>query len=104
MRIIVSSRHTTVSPELDAAVHDKVGRLARFDHDVRIARVHFNGEGRARADEREECEVILEANGERFQCRVAGPDGFAAVDQAVHKLEQQLSRSRSRRIGRARPA
>ena len=104
MQIIVSHRHTEVPEALDAAVQEKVGRLERFDHEVRLARVHFTHEATARAAERELCDVLLEANGEKFQCRVAGPDGFAALDAAVAKLEQQLARNRTRRMGRSRSA
>jgi ribosomal subunit interface protein len=102
MEIIISSRHAHVAAAVESAVHDKIGRLERFDHDVRRARVHFTHEATARAADRESCEVILEANGERFVSRVAGPDQFAAVDQAVAKLEHQLSRNRARRLGRSR--
>lgn len=104
MQIIVSHRHTDVPAALDAAVRDKVRRLERFDHHVRLARVHFTHEATARLADREQCEVLLEANGESFQCRVAGPDGFAALDAAVAKVEQQLARSRARKMGRSRSA
>lgn len=102
MQIIVSSRHTEVPPALNECVHDKIGRLERYDHEVRVARVHFTSEATARAADREQCEVILEANGDKFVCKVAARDGFAAVDLAVGKLEQQLSRNRTRRLGRTR--
>ena len=102
MQIIVSHRHTEVPAALDAAVRDKVGRLERFDHEVRLARVHFTHEATARAADREQCELLLEANGERFLSKVSGPDGFAALDAAVAKVEQQLSRNRTRRLGRSR--
>ncbi len=102
MEIIISSRHTDVSPAVERTVHDKIGRLQRFDHEVRRARVHFNHEATARLADRETCEVLLEANGERFVSRVAGPDQFTAIDLAVAKLEHQLSRSRLRRTGRSR--
>ena len=104
VQIIVSHRHTEVPAALVDAVQAKVGRLERFDHDVRLAEVHFTHEATARAADREQCEVLLVANGERFQCKVCGPDGFAALDGAVAKLEQQLSRSRTRRLGRVRSA
>jgi ribosomal subunit interface protein len=102
MQIIISSRHMELSDALEAAVHDKVGRLERFDHDVSLARVHFTHEPTARAADREHCEVLLEGKGEQFVSRTSGPDGFAAVDLAAAKLEQQLTRQQDRRAERRR--
>ena len=91
MQIIISSRHTEISDALDAAVRNKVGRLERFDHDVRIARVHFTHAATASAADREQCEIVLEGNGERVVTRVSGPDGFASLDGALEKIEHQLA-------------
>jgi len=102
MQIIISSRHTDVTPALADVVHDKVGRLERFDHDVTTARVHFTHEATSSAAEREHCEVLLEGNGETFVAKVAAPDPFATIDLVVAKLNAQLARHRTRRLGRFR--
>ena len=104
MQIIISSRHTQVPPALSEVVHEKVGRLERYDHEVTTARVHFSAEATASVADRERCEVLLDAGGEKFVAKVAATDGYAAVDLVVAKLCQQLARHRTRRIGRFRPA
>lgn len=104
MQIIISSRHTDVTPALTSIVNDKIGRLERYDNDVTTARVHFHHESTASLGDREQCEVLLEGNGETFVAKVAAADPFAAVDLVVSKLNQQIARHRTRRIGRFRPA
>jgi ribosome-associated translation inhibitor RaiA len=39
-------------------------------------------------------------HGQRLRCKVAAPDGFVAVDRAVSKLEHQLGKLKTRRMGR----
>jgi ribosomal subunit interface protein len=102
VRIIVSSRHTRVPAALEAAVHAKLDRIARRDRRADLARVHFSSEHRARTAERERCEIIIESRGERLVGRATGPDGFACIDRAIAKLEHQLDRRRTRRLGRVR--
>jgi ribosomal subunit interface protein len=103
MRIIVSSRHTRVPAALEAAVHNKLERIAHRDRRITLARVHFSAESRSRTAQRECCEVILECDrGERLVGRACGPDGYACVDQAIAKLVHQLDRRRGRRLNRVR--
>jgi putative sigma-54 modulation protein len=96
MRVSVSSRHTEVSDALRASVVEKIGRLDRFLDGVERAEVHFSEERNPRIADREVCEVTLKAHGRHIRCRVSAPDGFAAVDLAVAKLEQQLHRLKAR--------
>ena len=96
MRVTVSSRHTEVSEALRAAATEKIGRLERFLDGMDRAEVHFSEEKNPRITDREICEVTIEGFGHHVRCKVAAPDGFAAVDRAVEKLEQQLTRLKSR--------
>lgn len=96
MRVTVSSRHTEVSEALRAAAIEKISRLERFLEGMDRAEVHFSEEKNPRITDREVCEVTIEGLGHHVRCKVAAPDGFAAVDRAVEKLEQQLTRLKSR--------
>jgi putative sigma-54 modulation protein len=96
MQVTVSSRHTEVSEALRAAAIEKIGRLERFLEGMDRAEVHFSEERNPRIADREICEVTIEGFGHHVRCKVAAPDGFAAVDLAVEKLEQQLTRLKSR--------
>jgi ribosomal subunit interface protein len=100
MQVTVSSRHTDVSEALRVAANEKIGRLSRFLTPLDRAEVHFYEERNPRIADREVCEVTLEGRGHRVFCKVAAPDGFAAIDLAVTKLEQQLHRIKTRQVDR----
>lgn len=90
MEITVSARHTEVSSALRMAVEEKISRLSRFLEGMDRADVHFTQERNPRIADKEVCEVTLEGHGHHVRCKVAAPDGFAAIDAAVAKLEHQL--------------
>jgi putative sigma-54 modulation protein len=96
LEITVSARHTEVSEALRSAAVEKIGRLARFLDGMDRAEVHFFEERRRRVDEREVCEVVMEGHGHHVRCKVAGSDGFVAVDKAVDKLEHQLHKLKTK--------
>jgi putative sigma-54 modulation protein len=96
----VSSRHADVSPALRQAVTEKIGRLDRFLDGMDHADVHFSEERNPRIAAREVCEVTLEGHGHHVRAKVAASDQFAAVDLAVAKLEQQLSRLKTKLVRR----
>ena len=96
MEITVSARHTEVSDALRLATIEKIGRLSRFLEGMDRAEVHFFEERNRRIADREVCEVVLEGHGHHVRCKVTAPDGFAAVDRAVDKLEHQLHKLKSK--------
>lgn len=100
MDIAVSSRNTEVSDALRAATEDKIGRLARFLDGMERAEVHFSEERNPRIADKEVCEVTLEGHGHHVRCKVSAPDGFAAVDRAVEKLEHQLHKLKTKLVRR----
>ncbi len=100
MEITVSSRHTEVSERLRESTIDKIGKLGRFLEGMDRAEVHFSEEHTRRATDKEVCEVTLVGHGHRVRCKVAAPDGFAAVDLAVEKLEHQLHKLKTKLLKR----
>jgi len=96
MEITVSSRHTEVSDLLRDTTIEKIGRLSRFLEGMDRAEVHFSEEHHRRVSEKEVCEVTMEGHGHHVRCKVSAPDGFAAVDLAVEKLEHQLHKLKSK--------
>lgn len=96
MEITVSARHTDVSEALRQATVEKIGRLSRFLEGMDRAEVHFFEERNPRIADKEVCEVVLEGHGHHVRCKVAAPDGFAAVDKAVAKLEHQLHKLKTK--------
>src|SRR5437016_1379919 len=98
--ITVSSRHTEVSELLRESTVDKIGRLARFLEGMDRAEVHFSEEHTRRSADKEVCEVTMVGHGHHVRCKVSAPDGFAAVDLAVEKLEHQLHKLKTKLIKR----
>jgi len=96
LEITVSARHTEISEALRQATVEKIGRLSRFIEGMDRAEVHFSEERNRRIADREVCEVVLEGHGHHVRCKVAAPDGFAAVDKAVGKLEHQLHKLKTK--------
>ena len=101
MEITVSSRHTEVSELLRESTVDKIGRLGRFLEGMDRAEVHFSEEHTRKAADKEVCEVTLVGHGHHVRCKVSAPDGFAAVDLAVEKLEHQLHKLKTKLLKRS---
>ena len=91
-----SAPATPRCPALRAAVEEKIGRLSRYLEDMDRADVHFTEERNPRIADKEICEVTLEGHGHHVRCKVAAPDGFAAIDAAVNKLEHQLHKLKTK--------
>ena len=102
MEITVSSRNVELTDALREAATDKVGRLDRFLSGMDRAEVHFFEEKNPRIADKDVCEVTMEGHGHHVRARVAAQDPFAAIDAAVHKLEQQLTKLKSRVVSRRR--
>jgi putative sigma-54 modulation protein len=98
VEVTVSARHTAVSPALRAAAQEKIGRLARFVDGINRAEVHFWLERNPRIADKEMCEVTLHGRGHHVRCKVAGADGFVAIDRAVEKLEHQLHKLKTKLV------
>jgi len=101
VEITVSSRHTEVSELLRESTVEKIGRLGRFVEGMDRAEVHFSEEHTRRSADKEVCEVTLVGHGHHVRCKVSAPDGFAAVDLAVEKLEHQLHKLKTKLLKRS---
>jgi putative sigma-54 modulation protein len=101
VEVTVSSRHTEVSELLRASTVDKISKLGRFLEGMDRAEVHFSEHQHRRVADKEVCEVTLVGHGHHVRCKVAAPDGFAAVDKAVEKLEHQLHKLKTKLVRRS---
>ncbi len=96
MEVLISSRHTAVSPRLEAAVRAKIGQLDRYMEQLNTAEVHFDEARNPRIADRETCEVTLTGHGHHLRCKVNAPDALTAVDLAEAKLERQIRKLRTK--------
>lgn len=93
MNIKVSGRHLEVTEPIRDYAQSKVGKLPRyFDRVQEIEVIIDKGEGR-----NEVVEVIVNAeHTDRFVAKVTGADLYACIDDAVNKLERQLTDHKER--------
>lgn len=103
MDVTMQCRHAEVPEALRAIACEKVTRIGRhldgWDH----AEIHFSEERNPRIADREVCEVTLRGHGHVVRAKAAAPDALAAVDKVVEKLDRQVSRLKSRLVGRSHP-
>lgn len=100
MEVKISSKRTEITPRLEDYATEKVDRLERFVDGLDTGEVHFVEETNPRIANRILCEVTVEGHGHHVRSRHNAPDGFAAVDGAVDKLERQLRKLKTRLIAR----
>lgn len=103
MDIAIRHGKVAVSPELRAAVEEKIGRVARFLDGMDRAEVHFVEEKNPRIAEKEVCEVTLHGHGHVVRARATAIDAFAAVDRVVDKLEHRMEKLKGKLVGRSHP-
>ncbi len=100
MQIIVAGRNVEVSGALRARVTEKVGRLAHHFEQVQRAQVWLRVE--PHPGRNQVVEVTVWGDGVVLRGEEASPDMYASIDRVVDKLDQQISKFRSRVIKRRR--
>ncbi len=102
MDIAVHGRQVEVPEELRAAAARKVGRLARYMPDVERAEVEFHSE-RPGAETDVTCQVVVEGRGRVVRATATRPRPATALDEAVDRASQRLSRMKTKLVDRSRP-
>lgn len=100
MNVTISSRGMQVSPRLEEITRAKVEKFDRFVEGLESAEVHFFEEKNPRISDRDVCEIRVDGHGHHLRCKVAGPDGVAAVDRAASKMEKQLRKLKTQLVNR----
>ena len=100
MEVRLSSKRTDITPRLEDYTVDKIKKLDRFVAGLDHSDVHFVEEANPRIADRVMCEVTVEGHGHHIRAKHTAPDGFAAIDGTVDKLEAQLRKLKNRLINR----
>lgn len=103
MEILVRGRNVPVEPALDAESRRKLGKLPRFASDIRRVEIEFSEIRNPRAPEKLQCEVIVHLTKNFVKAHATGADARTALDRVVDKVEHQVGRVKSKRVGRSRP-
>jgi len=103
MDVTMQCRNAEVPEALRAIAREKVTRIGRhldgWDH----AEIHFSEERNPRIADKEVCEVTLRGHGHVVRAKAAAPDTLGSIDRVVEKLDRQVSRLKSRLVGRSHP-
>lgn len=98
MDIVVKARNTEVDDRFRAAVHDKLGRLAKLDPKADRVDVEVAEERNPRqADGRMRVELTCRTRGPVIRAEACAADEHAALDLAIGKLDMRLRRAADRR-------
>jgi ribosomal subunit interface protein len=101
MEIVVRGRKTEVPERFREHVHDKLAKLTKYDDRLSRIDVEVTRENNPRlADEAERVEITARSKGPVIRAEAAAPDRYAALDQAVSRLEGRLRRAADRRHDR----
>ena len=92
MQVTVTGRHPGITPHVKEYAENKVNRLERY----------FDGTQRVEVIMRREAddsiaELIITARGRQIICEARDPDLYAAIDLALDKAENQLTRYKEKR-------
>jgi len=97
MQIIYTGKHMEVSPATKEYAESKLQKMSRFfDH---IQEIHVT---QSILRNQHVVEVTLKADGKLIRAEERTPDMYTSIDQAVDKLERQLTRYKSRFVTRTR--
>jgi putative sigma-54 modulation protein len=103
MDIEVRGKNRPVSSRLDAVAREKVARIAKFTHDAGRVEVDFAEQQHRRAAEAQLCEITVHLKKHFVKAHACAPEPEAALDLAVDKVGQQVSRIKGKRVTRAHP-
>lgn len=103
MDVVVVACRDEVPGWLERVARTKVAKLGRFAPVLERAEVRLSRRttGNARTDQ--VCEVRVSGHGHMLRARAAAPDGLAAVDLVIDKLEHQVERLKGKVISRTHP-
>ena len=100
MDITVSSRGANLTASLRATTEKKLAKLTRLADGIERAEVHYSEEANPRIRDRERCEITLDGHGRHLRTHAEAGDVLTALEQAVHKVERQLRKSKTKWLRR----
>ncbi len=98
MDVVVKGHHCEVTERFRQHVEEKLARVERLQHNVIRMDVEVSQEANPRRSEQaERIQLTMHSRGPVIRAEAAAGDRYAALDQAVQRLESQLRRAADRR-------
>ena len=93
MKTTLTGKHIEITDAIKALIEDKVSRLPRFYNSLVSADVLIEGSDGGGTS----IEIIARAEHNRvFVAKEAGADMYACVDEAIRKIERQISKHKEK--------
>jgi ribosomal subunit interface protein len=103
MEITVQTRHLDIGDQLRDSAVEKARHLERFLEGSQRAEILFSKDHAARDDGYVSCEVLVIARGRSVRARAKGHLAKDALEAAMSKEAQRLTRMQDRLVHRSRP-
>ncbi len=101
MIVTFSSRHMPVTEPLKAYATEKANKLNRYFD--RISEIEVVLDHEAHKGNPMRCEMIVNADHQKFVAHCDNADAYACIDAVVDKLERQLTDHKERHRNRKHP-
>jgi len=102
MDITIKGKNVDLSDELVEYAKQKVGRLEKIWQRVQSATVNFTEGASKKRSKSFRAEVVLRAPGQTLRSEEEKESFRTALDSALAKLEEQLRRTKTKRIDKSR--
>jgi ribosomal subunit interface protein len=103
MEITVHTRHLDIPAALREAAVEKAQHLERFLEGTQKAEIVFSRDHAARDDGHVTCEISVVAHGRVVRVRSSAHLASTALETAIAKETQRLTRMQDRLVQRSRP-
>jgi ribosomal subunit interface protein len=103
MEITVHTRHLDIPVGLRETAVEKAQHLERFLEGTQRAEIVFSRDHAARDDGHVTCEISVVARGRVVRVRAGGHLASTALEAAISKETQRLTRMQDRLVQRSRP-
>jgi ribosomal subunit interface protein len=103
MEVTVHTRHLDIPNGLREAAVEKARHLERFLEGTQRAEIVFSRDHAARDDGHVTCEISVVARGRVIRVRSSGHVANTALEAAISKETQRLTRMQDRLVQRSRP-
>ncbi len=103
MEITVHTRHLDIPTALRESAVEKAQHLERFLEGTQKAEIVFSRDHAARDDGYVTCEISVVAHGRVVRVRSSGHLASTALETAIAKETQRLTRMQDRLVQRSRP-
>jgi len=96
MSLKISGHHLDVTPSIHQYVSEKFERVSRHFDQVGDIKVLLSIEKQKEKDRRQHAECSIHVKGHDFFAETAHEDLYAAVDLLVDKIDQQVSKHKTK--------